>query len=117
MSARDIDEYLAGLDAPKRASLEKLRRTILEIVPDAEQGLAYGCPVFKVDGKAIAGFAAFRAHLSYLPHSGAVLSELGDAVAGYTQTKGALHFDIGTELPKALVKKLIAARRRDFARR
>lgn len=117
MSARDIDDYLAGLDASKRASLDALRRTILEIVPDAEQGLSYGCPVFKVGGKAIAGFAAFKDHLSYLPHSGSVLSQLGDELAGYAQTKGALHFDVGSALPKTLVRKLVAARRRDLASR
>lgn len=78
MSEQEVDEYLAVLDEPKRATLEQLRRTILEIVPDAEQCISYGMPAFKLDGKAVAGFAAFKHHLSYFPHSSAVLTELAD---------------------------------------
>lgn len=117
MPAQEIDDYLSQFDDTARSSLEALRRTILEIVPAAEQGLAYGTPVFKIDGRAVAGFAAFKNHLSYLPHSGSVLSQLPDEVARYTTTKGSLHFAIGSTLPKALVRKLIAVRRREIANR
>ena len=37
MSQRDIDRYLAALDEPKRSTLEVLRQSILEVVPNAEQ--------------------------------------------------------------------------------
>ena len=114
MSEQEVDAYLAALEEPKRQTLEELRRTILQIVPDAEQCITYGTPTFKVDGRAVAGFAAFKHHLSYLPHSGSVISELGDRVAGYTSTKGALHFAIDTPLPKSLVEQLIAVRRRQL---
>ena len=65
-----IDEYLATLDEPKQATLTSLRATIMAIVPEAEQCISYGMPAFKLRGKTIAGFAAFKNHLSYLPHSG-----------------------------------------------
>jgi uncharacterized protein YdhG (YjbR/CyaY superfamily) len=68
-----IEEYLATLDEPKRATLTSLRDTIMAIVPDAEQCISYGMPAFKLRGKTIAGFAAFKNHLSYLPHSGSVI--------------------------------------------
>jgi uncharacterized protein YdhG (YjbR/CyaY superfamily) len=110
MSAAEVDEYLRGLEEPKRSTLEALRRTILEIVPDAEQVISYRVPAFRVDGVTFAGFAAFRDHLSYLPFSGAVLSELADELQGYSMTKSALHFPVDRPLPKELVRKLIAAR-------
>jgi hypothetical protein len=31
--AGKVDDYLRGVDEPKRSTLEALRRTILEIVP------------------------------------------------------------------------------------
>ena len=37
MAAADVDEYLLGIEEPKRATLETLRSTILEIVPEADQ--------------------------------------------------------------------------------
>ncbi len=110
MSQHEIDEYLAALDEPKRSTLQTLRGTILAVVPDAEQCISYGMPAFKLRGKAIAGFAAFKNHLSYLPHSGSVLAELSDDVAGYVTTRGSLHFPVDTPLPRELVEKLIAVR-------
>jgi uncharacterized protein YdhG (YjbR/CyaY superfamily) len=112
MSRAEVDAYLAGLDEPKSSTLEELRRTILEIIPEAEEGISYGMPAFRVQGKVIAGFAAFKNHLSYLPHSGSVFSELRDEVADYKTSSGALQFPVDTALPKSLVEKLIAVRKR-----
>lgn len=109
MSVEEIDTYLAGIDEPKRSTLQALRQTILEIVPNAEQVISYKVPAFRVEGRIVAGFAAFKDHLSYLPFSGSVLPGLADELQGYTMTKSALHFPIDSPLPKPLVKKLIAA--------
>ena len=114
MSKKEIDDYLAALDEPKRSTLETLRRTILDIVPDAEQGISYGVPAFRVEGKVIAGFAAFKNHLSYLPHSGSVLAALADDLAGYDHTKGSLHFPVDQPLPPDLVNKLVTTRLREL---
>ena len=111
MSAEDVDEYLRRIEEPKRSTLEALRRTILEIVPDAEQVISYRVPAFRVEGRIVAGFAAFKDHLSYLPFSGSVLPKLTSELEGYTMTKSALHFPVDRPPPKMLVRKLIAARR------
>ena len=90
MSAAEIDQYLGALEEPKRTTLAGLRQTILDILPEAEQGISYGLPAFKVRGKTIAGFAAFKNHLSYLPHSGSVFPQLKDELKGYSTSTGAL---------------------------
>jgi uncharacterized protein YdhG (YjbR/CyaY superfamily) len=113
VSAEEVDKYLRGVEEPKRSVLQTLRGTILEIVPEAEQVISYGIPAFRVRGKTVAGFAAFKTHLSYLPFSGSVLGQLADELDGYTMTKSSLHFHVGRPLPKALVKKLIAVRLAD----
>jgi uncharacterized protein YdhG (YjbR/CyaY superfamily) len=112
MSKKEIDNYLSSMDEPKRSTLETLRRTILEIIPEAEQGMSYGMPAFRLEGKVVAGFAAFKNHLSYLPHSGSVFPELKDELTEYKTSTGALQFPIDRPLPKSLVKKLIAVRRK-----
>jgi uncharacterized protein YdhG (YjbR/CyaY superfamily) len=114
VAAQEIDRYLAALDEPKRSTLETLRKSIMEIVPQAEQGISYGAPAFKVQGKAVAGFAAFKNHLSYLPHSGSVIATLPDDTAPYETSKGSLHFAVDKPLSKRLVKKLISARMREL---
>jgi uncharacterized protein YdhG (YjbR/CyaY superfamily) len=110
VSAEEVDEYVRALSDPERSTLQRLRRTILEIVPDAEQVISYGIPAFRVQGKTVAGFAAFKTHLSYLPFSGSVLRQLAAELDDYTMTKSSLHFPVDRPLPKALVKKLIAVR-------
>jgi uncharacterized protein YdhG (YjbR/CyaY superfamily) len=112
-----IDEYLVALDEPKRSTLQTLRQTIIALIPEAEECISYGMPAFRLNGKVIAGFAAFKNHLSYLPHSGSVLGELTDDLAGYKSTEGSLHFPIDKPLPTALVKKLIAKRLDEVRRR
>jgi uncharacterized protein YdhG (YjbR/CyaY superfamily) len=113
MSAQEIDEYLRRLEEPKRSTLERLRQTIQDIVPEAEQGISYGMPAFRLEGKVIAGFAAFKAHLSYVPHSGSVLPALADDLHSYRMTRSALHFPIDKPLPARLIKKLITTRLRE----
>jgi uncharacterized protein YdhG (YjbR/CyaY superfamily) len=110
MSAEEIDEYLRGLEEPKRSTLRALRRTILELIPEAEEVISYGVPAFRVRGKTVAGFAAFKNHLSYLPFSGSVLGPLADHLGGYPTTKSSLHFAVDRPLPKSLVEQLLAAR-------
>ncbi len=117
MSAKEIDDYLAALGEPHRSTLERLREVIMELEPTADQGISYRAPAFRVNGQVVAGFAAFKNHLSYLPHSGSVLDTVGDAVAGYERSKGALRFPVDRPLPKALVRKLIAAKKRLLAQR
>jgi len=112
MSKKEIDAYLAALAEPKRSTLEALRKTILDILPEAEQGISYGVPAFRFQGKVIAGFAAFKNHLSYLPHSGSVFPELGDEIAQYKTSSGALQFPVDRPLPKTLVRKMITVRTR-----
>jgi uncharacterized protein YdhG (YjbR/CyaY superfamily) len=116
VSAEEVDEYLRGLEEPKRTTLQSLRRTILEIIPGAEEVISYRVPAFRVGGKTIAGFAAFKDHLSYLPFSGSVLGPLAEELEGYAMTKSSLHFPVDRPPPKALVEKLIEMRLNEVRR-
>lgn len=53
-----IDDYLAGVEESKRATLERLRKSILFAIPEAEECISYQLPAFRVKGKVVAGFAA-----------------------------------------------------------
>jgi uncharacterized protein YdhG (YjbR/CyaY superfamily) len=114
MAARDIDGYLAGVGEPKRSTLQQLRQCVLDVIPDAEECISYGLPAFKVRGKTVAGFGAFKNHLSYLPHSGSVLPTLVADLAGYEGTNGSLHFPVDQPLPPAVVNKLVTTRLREL---
>ncbi|MBK8459023.1 MAG: DUF1801 domain-containing protein [Micropruina sp.] len=110
MVALTVDEYLDALDLPKRETLQEVRTTIRALLPEATEGISYGCPVFRVAGKNVAGFAAFAKHLTYAPHSSTVLEQLPEELTGYKVSKGSFQFKIGEPLPADLLAKLIAVR-------
>jgi uncharacterized protein YdhG (YjbR/CyaY superfamily) len=110
MTAAEIDAYLAGLEEPKRSTLEELRRRILNVIPEAEQTISYKMPAFRIDGKVVAGFAAFKHHLAYLPHSGSVFEEMAEDLTAYTYSKGSLRFPVDEPLPQNVVNRLIEIR-------
>lgn len=112
MSTNEVDDYLAQLDEPKRSAVEHLRCSIAAVIPEAEQGLSYGVPVFRIDGKPIAGFSAAKNWLSYLPHSGHVISSLAKKdLAGFSTSKGAIKVPFDRPLSDDLIRRLIDARR------
>lgn len=115
--ASEVDEYLAALDGPKRSTLQVLREQIAALIPDAVEGLSYGVPCFRLDGKLVAGFSVAAKHVSYLPHSGTVLSSLDPSVlAGYRWSKGALAFKPDEPLPAELVGILVTARLKELGK-
>lgn len=115
MSSKQVLAHLAKVPQPQKATLEALRKTILEIIPEAEEVISYGFPGYRIDGKIICGFDAFKNHCSYFPHSSLVIPELKKELENYKTSKGALQFPIDRPLPKALVKKLIKVRMRILA--
>jgi uncharacterized protein YdhG (YjbR/CyaY superfamily) len=117
VSASEIDDYLATVPAVHRETLSALRVQILDALPEAEEGISYSVPAFRVDGAVVAGFASFTNHMSYLPFSGSVLSELSTEIAGFTHTKSALHFTPNNPLRDELIKRLIAVRRSEILAR
>lgn len=105
-----VDDYLQDAPEPQRSTLVELRQTLRDLLPGATEEISYGVPAFKSSGKAIAGYAYFKNHCSYFPHSGKVLVELEDALGGYNWDKGTLRFPIDEPLPKELVARLVEVR-------
>lgn len=112
MSSKQVTAYIARIPEPQKSTLVQLRKTIQEIIPNAEEVISYGFPGYRLNGKVICGFDAFKNHCSFFPHSSLVIPELENDLAKYKTSKGALQFPINKPLPKALVRKLIATRLR-----
>ena len=111
MTREDVDAYLDCVQEPQRTTLEAVRRSLRAALPDAEECLSYRMPAFRLEGKVVAGFAAFKHHCAYLPHSGEVLTSLAAELDGYERTSGSLHFPVDRPLPEHLVRRLVETKR------
>ena len=112
MSAKpaNTDEYLATLTGEQRAVVESLREVIRGAAPGAEEGFSYGMPLFRLGGKPLVWYAAWKKHYSLYPLSATMLQAHAADIEGYETSKGTIRFPASRPLPFDLVKRLVAAR-------
>ena len=109
-SVAGVEEYLAAVPEPARATLNKIRAIIRSVAPaEATEGISYGMPAFKYKGP-LFGYAAFADHCSLFPMSGELIAEFADDLKKFETSKGAIRFPIGKPPSAALIKKLVKAR-------
>lgn len=107
---KSIDEYIARSPRNVQDSLRKLRRTIREAAPDAEESISYQIPTFKLNGRLVY-FAAFKDHISFYPTL-SPFKKFEKELSQYAgkQTKGTVQFPIGKRIPLDLVKRIVRFR-------
>jgi uncharacterized protein YdhG (YjbR/CyaY superfamily) len=105
-----VEEYLSALPEEPRAALEKLRKTIKAAAPDATETISYQMPTFKLRGRFLVSYAAFKNHCSLFPASEAMLEAYGEELKPYFSGKGTIRFTTEKPLPAALVKKIVKMR-------
>jgi uncharacterized protein YdhG (YjbR/CyaY superfamily) len=106
-----VDAYMAALPDDRRAVMEALRRTIKAAAPGANETIAYQMPALRSHGgQFLVSYAAYKAHYSLFPASGAVVEALGEELAPYLAGKGTIRFPADQSLPLALVTRIVQAR-------
>jgi uncharacterized protein YdhG (YjbR/CyaY superfamily) len=105
--AASIDAYLAALPPDQREALETLRGQIRALVPQAEEGISYGLPTFKLNG-ALVHFGAAAKHCAFYP--GAVIEAFADRLKGFETAKGTIRFQPDRPLPPDLIADIVRHR-------
>ncbi len=75
--------------------LQEIRRTIKKAAPTAEELITYRIPVFKLKGKRLVYFAAFKKHIGLYPPAPKAFKE----VSAYAGPKGNLQFPLDRPTP------------------
>jgi uncharacterized protein YdhG (YjbR/CyaY superfamily) len=112
---RDVDEYMAQLPADRRAVMEQLRATIRAASPDATELISYNMPAFRLRGRFLVSYEAFKRHYSLFPWSDAMLEQLGEALRPYAVGKGTIRFPADEPIPVELVTTIVEIRNREVA--
>ena len=106
-----VAEYIAQFPPEVRDRLQRLRAVILSAAPDAQEGIAYRMPAYKLHGPLIY-FAAFAQHIGLYP-AGADLTDALPTTAAYRTGKGTLQFPHDQPLPLELITQIVALRDQD----
>lgn len=86
--AATVEEYLSGLPADKRGALERVRRAIRAAAPRSEEGISYGLPAFRLDGKWLVWYGAAAKHCALYGLDATGPGPKGDDTGG----KGTIRF-------------------------
>jgi uncharacterized protein YdhG (YjbR/CyaY superfamily) len=104
----NIDEYIESSPPDVRAILEKIRRTIRNAAPAAEEIISYRMPAFRLNG-ILVYFAAFKKHIGLYPPARGD-AKLEKAIARYTGPKGNLQFPLDQPIPYDLIERIVRHR-------
>ena len=106
---KDINSYLKLQSKEDRDALERIRKIVHELVPNAEEVISYGMPGFKYHGMLI-GFAAFKKHCSLFPWNASTVVHFEEDLKKYTTSKGTIQFTLDKQLSVTLIKKIVKFR-------
>ena len=104
LSVKNIDEFISRYPKNVQAILQKIRKTVRQVCPDAQEKISYGIPTFTFHGNLV-HFSAYASHIGFYPGSSPILA-LKDDLAGYETSKGTIRFPIDKPIPYDLITKL-----------
>lgn len=102
---KNVDEYISSFSPEVQAVLEKIRLTIRNAAPNAQEAISYGMPTFRLNGTLVY-FAAFKKHIGFFPPVKGD-ARLKKAISTYAGEKGNLQFPLDQPIPYGLIERIV----------
>lgn len=104
-----VDEYIAACPEDSQSLLQKIRKTIKTIAPDAKEKISYQIAAFELNGKNLVHFAGWKNHVSIYPTPEGT-EAFNKAIAKYAGGKGTTKFALDKPLPLKLIRQIVKFR-------
>ena len=111
---KTINAYIGHTPRQAQMQLTQLKKTIEQTVPHAVAGISYGMPQYKLNGRLLTYFAAFRDHVSLFPGP-VVIKQFARDLQSYKTSKGTIQFPLDKKLPLELIRKIIRHKAKTLA--
>ena len=108
---KNVDDYIASYPKEVQEILQRIRMTIREAAPDAEETIKYQMPTFALKGNLV-HFAAFKKHIGLYPAPTGI-EKFKTALAAYEGAKGTVRFPLGKPIPFDLISEIVKFRVRE----
>ncbi len=106
---KTVDEYIAAFPKEVQDVLEKIRSTIRESAPKAEEAISYGIPAFSLNGRGLVYFGAWKNHIGFYPTPSGI-EAFKKQLASFKQEKGSVQFPLDKPISFGLLKKIVRYR-------
>jgi uncharacterized protein YdhG (YjbR/CyaY superfamily) len=106
---RNIDECIAAFSSDVQDILQKVRTTIREAAPDAQETISYKIPTFSLKGKYLIYFAGYKKHISLYPAPIGV-DEFKTELAPYESGRATAKFPLAKPIPFDLISRIVKYR-------
>ena len=110
-----VTEYIASQPASVRGVLRRVRSTIRKATSEAEEGISYQIPAYKLRGRPLLYFAAWKEHYSLYPSTARLRAAFKDDLAPYEVSKGTIRFPLSKPVPVRLIANLARFRAKEVA--
>jgi len=110
---KTMDEYIKTFPNDVQSILEKMRQTIRKAAPEAVEAISYQMPTFKLNGKNLVHFAAWKNHIGFYPTPSGT-ETFKKELSPYKRTKGSVQFPIELPIPYDLVEKIVIFRMKEI---
>lgn len=112
MKFSTINEYISTCDADVKPILQQIRETIQAASPNAIECISYNIPTFKLLGKSLIHFAAFKNHIGlFATPTGH--KQFEKEFSKYKGGKGSVQFPIDKKIPLSLIAKVVKFRTKE----
>jgi len=113
---QSIDEYIGTFPDDIQDLLETVRQTINKAAPSATEAISYQMPTFKLNGKNLVHFAAWKTHVGFYPTPSGT-EKFKKEISKYTYAKGSIRFPINEPMPLSLISKIVKFREKEILRK